>query len=210
MGFTAENLSLMRGLLFPQWRVFEFVVGVTVQVTTDASGNWGSAANGLTVSVANFSTAVEWASLAALFDDVFALTMTHRYMPYNRYAPQNVGLSGPGRYSVGVAMSAMHHGSAVYTSHHAMQSNPSVRNHLSGDPFQFTWKNIEKMDPKGPTFSVSGTSSVTQTWCSTNATSVAGYQGFTQMIGWDTITGNPSSSVGRIATVYKLAFRNRA
>lgn len=205
-----EKLKLLRGLLFPQSRVFDFVVGVTVTGATDSSGNFGGAANGMTHSATAITGASEWASLAALFDEVFVAEMHHRWMPYNRYAPQNVGLSGPARYSVGLAMCNLHHGAAVYTSAANMHSNPSVRDHHTGDPFNFVWHNIEKMDPKGMTPYPAGTSSPTQGWCSTNTTSMGGYQGQAQFIGWDTINGNVSSTVGRFVVSYKAYFRNRA
>lgn len=205
-----EALKVVRGLLFPQSRVFDFVVGVTVTGATDSSGNFGGAANGMTHSCATLSSAAEWSALQSLFDEVFVAEMHHVWMPYNRYAPQNVGLSGPGRYSVGLAMASLHHSAAVYTSAANMHSNPSVKDHHSGDPFKYIWKNIEKMDPKGICPFPAGTSSPTQGWCSTNTTSFGGYTGQAQFIGWDTISGNVSSTVGRFVVSIKAHFRNRA
>jgi len=196
--------------MFPQSRVFTFVIGAAVTGATDSSGNFGGAANGMTISAVTASTASEWASLIALFDEAFVGEMHHHWIPYNRYAPQNVGLSGPARFSVGLAMCALHHGGAVYTSAANMASNPSFKGSNTGDPFKYTWRNIEKMDPKGISPTTSGTSAITQGWCNTNATTFGGYTGQSQFIGWATISGNVSSTVGSFVTRFKVHFRNRA
>jgi len=203
-----KEVLTMGKFLFPPYRIFDFSVGLNLAVSTDASGNISSS-TGFNPQVTGITSAAEWSSLAALFDEIFIDQVEFNWMPHVPWAfdAGSVAVRPP---TMGCTVLSLYSGASPFTSMAASLSCSTAQVHHLGKPFRYTYHNVERMDPRGPCNSYSGTAIPTQGWCSTNSTSMTSLQGAIQMIAATSVTTTfYSLEFGRFATRYHAYFRNR-
>jgi len=207
-GLSSEALATMKPFLFPAGRVFKFNLGWLETITASASGQFGGSSSGGAFNVADFVNAPEWASLAALFDEVYLSKALCHYLPYSNYRANSPASNVS---SAGMVWCDLHHNASVYTSASAMLSNPTSRVSVTNDThFKHVWKNVDRVNKNSIDISKSGTAVPTQGWCSTNATSITAFTGQVQYIGTALIADWASKTMADVLVQYALWFRNRA
>ncbi len=127
---------------------------------------WGTNGSGvvnLQVPVSNISTAAEWTSIDALFDEFFVHSMKLRFFPANRNVSSGFATSTTAApqlltsttafpsyaTNTGLVLCSLFNGSGYYSGAAGMSNNPSKAFHHSSEPFTYTWRNNVKFDPRG-------------------------------------------------------------
>jgi hypothetical protein len=163
-----------------------------------------------TFSIATVATVSEFAQFAVIFDEFFIHKVTFTYRPYNRYASRSLaGADIQGVSSVGLGVVSLHHGAGGYSTPTVLVNNASYKRCHTGDPWTYTWVNIES--PKS-TVNVSAGAATppVQGWCNTGATSAQVYTGTVQMFGDASINSAVSVPLGAYSFVADISFRARA
>jgi hypothetical protein len=202
-----ELLNGFKTFLFPANRVFKFNLGWFETISVNSSSQFGGSSSGGSFTIVDFISATEWASLQALFDEVYVEMVQAHYLPRQQYRATTPGSTS----SCGMVWVSLHHNAGTYTDARAMCANPTARISTTNHPnFVYTWKNIERVTGTSPSMQKAGTAVPTQGWCSTNTTSMAAYSGAVQYIAMTTMTDWTSQNIADVITLNRLWFRNRA
>jgi len=181
-------------------------------VLTISSGA-GSGYINSSAAINNVTALAEFTSLATLFDEFFVLRMKIQYMPFSRYqAPLTFGL-GSEQSNIPIGMASLHHGQTAYTAGGlgTMANNSTFMVATTGDPWEYTWKNVEKPDEGTLVTSSTSTATPSQGWCLTAATPAAAYTGFVQFLSTNTGQALPASTpVGQLFCYFYCLFRTRS
>jgi hypothetical protein len=186
--------------------------------TNSSTGKYGLYfSGGQTWNINNVGNAAEFASLDAVFDEFFVHYMNVHFRPINAVAGALLNTTATNLQTFPVTIFGLQHNAGNYadtSSAHAAAMSALQHEWVStGEPFSFTWKNVEKFGWKEPLGDQS-TSTSTQTWCQNVLSSkyggfIAAYSPF--------ITGTVSSTVlgtsvplGVCVMKYKVSMRARA
>jgi hypothetical protein len=220
------SLSLLRGMLFKADKPYRTKIGFHTNFTTNGSGVLN-----FTVAPSSIgSSAVEWSSLIALFDEVFIHSVSLRFKPFNTstggYSSAMAPTQGtwttptgsPWTFtgtqgyvnSVGLIAASIFGGSGSYSSASQMVANPNHKLIDSWKDWKYVWRNNVRFDPRGLQLTPAATIGW-QGW--TTAASVADYGGLMQIraIG-DQVIGDGAHTwfLGNCEIVWDVSFRVRA
>jgi hypothetical protein len=213
-----KSLSILKGVLFKRDMPYRTLLPLQGSFTTSGVG-----AVNLVQSVSNVTTTSEWASIDALFDEVFVHSMKFRFFPINDLGG-GVGASLSSSTTGGIAtvpdttisnapisMVSLFQGSN-YSSASAMNANSTLAVHSSAHPFTYYWRNNTKFEPHG--LSINATTGTNIGWLGWS--SIAGISFNSGQIQFrmlnDSQVGNGSAAVimGYYLTQYDVSFRSRS
>jgi hypothetical protein len=151
----------------------------------------------------------EFQSFAVVYGEFFIQKMRCNWYPQSRYgAPVGfVNTTLTTASNLPLIVCDLQHGSAASTAAAAARFITS-KQHSTGDPFVFTWKNTS--DPKSKTVTAPGvTSTPSQEWAMTDATSSSFYTGAVAFIS-QSVTAMPATQIlGQFLVEWDILFRNR-
>jgi len=166
----------------------------------------------------NVSSAVEWSSFAALFDEFFVKAVAIRFQPIQDTAGALINSTATNLQNLPLTLGEYQHDAAKVTDNStawitlAGTSKSKFMN--TNKPWSYTWKNCEKFSYTLP-MGDQTTSSCTQTWCLTSAPSK--YGGFIQVGTQYVSSATPnqtaigqSVALGSLLVEYRVAFRARS
>jgi len=213
-----KSLSMLKGVLFKRDQPYRTLLPLQGSFTTSGVG-----AVNLVQSVSNVTTTSEWASIDALFDEVFVHSMKFRFFPINDLGG-GVGASLSASTTGGIAtvadttivnapivMVSLFQGSN-YSTASAMNANSTLAIHSSAKPFTYYWRNNTKFDPRG--LSINATTGTNIGWLGWS--SIAGVAFNSGQIQFrmlnDSQVGNGSAAVimGYYLTQFDVSFRSRS
>lgn len=192
----------------------DLVVGGAFSTNTAGSfrPTW---AGGTTWAVSNVTSATEWASFGAVFDEIFVKEMVIQYQPNNCVGGGIVAASSATNLnSCALSLFALQHSAADYADSSTAfatcleaQGNKFVN---TGKPWTFKWKNIEKFDWKAPI----GTAAAAQTWAQISGFGYGGFVGgrmpFATNASPTSILWPASTNLGVFVCRFKVAYRARS
>jgi hypothetical protein len=122
-----------------------------------------------TYGIAQVQNCAEWASIAALFEDVFVEKVVMRYVPQNKYSAISGSAGTLVNLNTGMAViGAKQHATAGITdSASAFIQECEVQQHKIvdlGEDWSFAWRNVEKFSWDGPVTDLT-TATTVQSWC---------------------------------------------
>lgn len=181
----------------------EFPIVISGTFNVQASGGFINS----TLNVDQVSAISRFTSMATLFDEFFVRSMKVSYVAMSRYSVLPGGTTGTQNTSLPLCVVSLHHGSSPYSTLSDAANNGYCRFCSTGDPWLYTWTNVE--DPSAGVAPVSTTSSPppTQGWCLVQNASV--YTGYVQIISpQSVVTGLPGSVyVGTLKVDWDILFR---
>jgi len=207
-------LRMLKGILFKRDQPYRTLLPLTGAFATNGSGVLNVTAN-----VGTITSVAEWASIDALFDEVFVHSMTFRYFPRNNLG----GAIGTGTATTtgniasissgnvingGIAMVSLFNGGPTYTAANALVANATVKFSNSGKAFTYVWRNNVKFGMHDLSLSA------TNGWSGwTNISGAANLGGQIQfrMVN-DNAVGTTSAAVtlGDFVNQYDCSFRARS
>jgi hypothetical protein len=189
-----------------------------VVYTNSSTGKYGLYfSGGQTWGVNNVGNAAEFASLDAVFDEFFVHSMKVSFRPVNAVAGALINTTATNLQTFPLTIYGLQHSAGNYgdssSAHAAAMSALQHKWVTSGEPFKFTWKNVEKFGWKEP-LGDQTTASSTQTWCMNLASSkyggfIAAYSPFVTGTVSSTVLGT-SVPLGVAIFQYHVAMRARA
>lgn len=195
----AGTLSAMRSSMRKEMKM---VLGSSYQLQTNSTGFISTQ-----VSVNQVAVLPEFASFASLFDEFFVSKMVLVYQPYSQYQKTQTGTI---YIDFALALSQLHHGASLASSHANSVPNASFAAANTSTPFKYTWNNVEKRKT-GQLQSADPSAAVpSQGWCLTSAAPSALYTGSVQIISPSSVTGPVTFVLGTVAVRWEVIFRSRA
>jgi len=207
-------LGALKGLLFKRDQPYRTTLPLQGGFFTTAGGTVN-----ITQSCSSIASVSEWASIDALFDEIFIHEMRFRFFPVNNLGG-GVGVSNSAGITGGITaiasttivnapllMVALFNGGATYSTASAMAANATLAVHSSSMPFQFKWLNNVMFDRRGTNANLAGW----QGW--TPIADVSNYGGQIQFRAMqDSIIGTGSALVtmGSYLCQYDVSFRARS
>ncbi len=176
----------------------------------------------LNYTVSTITSATEWTTLDALFDEIFIHSMLVKYEPYNLtggFGPMGAGSGnamattitvGAGSTTVwtcGLIMCCLFNGGSTYGTASGMLANPNHRHAHVSRPWSYRWRNNVKFDPRGPNVSAS----LYQGW--TSIGSISNYGGSINIRATNDVKIGDQAhalSCGDVAFVWDISLRSRA
>jgi len=187
--------------------VYRQVLATSVQLFSNAAGQVNAA-----IAVNSVTLVNEWASWTALFDEFFVLKMVCKWQPVSRYSPipGTITTSGSQRnYNIPLFCTSIQHGAPFATTEAGTAENPTTRLNSTGDPWKFSWTNVENWRTVGaPQVSETGTIP-TQGWALTAASATSAYTGAVQFLAIPATGLTPTNQVGSFFIQYHVLFRCR-
>jgi len=181
---------------------------ITLGTALDMSSNGIGIVNSA-IFVSGLASVPEFTSLSAIFDQFFVHGLRVEWRPVARYQGPVSWTPSPtvaiNNRPIGVA--SLQHSQAAYTSLTNMTNNFKFEYHSTGDPFTYTWMNIEDASQR-TVVSVTGQTLPFQSWGPT--ANVANVTGGIQFLSQSAPPALPTSQVlGTFAVHYDISFRVR-
>jgi len=196
---TKESLILtnvMRGLF--RDKIYGFRLSTALNMSSSSSGIVNSVIN---VDVVRSSP--DFSAISSIFQEFFVKKVEAKWIPNSRYQYPLSGTSTLSIANLPIGCAQLQHYAAAYTSLGALANNYDAKYHSTGDPFTYSWVNVEK--------SSEGTlpvTSVTQSWCDTGGSQT--YGGSVQFLSQSAPPALPFSQVlGTFMVHWDLLFRVR-
>jgi hypothetical protein len=170
----------------------------------------GAGAVNLVTSMNTIEALSEWSAFSTLFDEFFLTSCEIHYVPTSRYQ-FNIGTApGTNLTNIPLTVTSLHHGVGAYSTQATAMENSSTMVCSSGDPWKYTWENVESS--KSTVLPSPSTSSplATQGWCLTAAAAAALYTGQVLYLGGQTLGPASASTFGQVLFRYRVLFRVRA
>jgi hypothetical protein len=213
----AMALQLLRGTMFKSDRPYKTRLGYHNNLSTNGSGVLNSVVN-----VSSITSVIEWATLVALFDEVFVHSMTMRYYPFNMdgttpfasaavasQAVETTLSGGIGVANCGLIMACFMSAAGTLTTASALIANPNHKLAHSSKPWKYVWRNVTRFDRHGPSFSSASNTG----WMGWTFVSDANFLGgFIQVrtINDQAIgTGGVVNTLGTLQIEFDISFRSR-
>jgi hypothetical protein len=179
-----------------QW---EFKLSSAVTMSSSGTGIVNSTLGANTV-----TSVTEFTSFGAIFDEYFVRGFTAHWMPVARYQGPLTWVPGTNLNSMPIGCATLQHSASAYTALGQMGSNSRFAYHSTGDPFTYSWRNVES--PTSVNLDI--TSGNTQSWALTNGS--VNYTGFVQFLSNSAPPALPVSTVlGTFVVVFDVLFRCR-
>lgn len=210
-------LRLLKGILFKPDHPYRTKIGFYGNLSTSAAG----VLNG-TTNCSSITSAAEWSSIDALFDEFFIHSMTYIFQPFNHGGGGYTGSVGTAGGTItqatgtaacnacGVVVAALFNGAGTYGTAGAMLCNATHVRRMSNEAWDYVWRNNVKFDPRGPALS-SATTEAWQGW--TLITGATNYGGTIQVrTANDQALGDLTHAylLGTVGVLYDVSFRARA
>lgn len=204
--------------VFPKDRPFRTTLGLMGDVVTSASGIIN-----LQLPVSNISSASEWSAVNSLFDEFYIHAMRISYEPYNLngtvgsgavFQPVSTVNTTAGIANVqsaGLIVVGLQGPPAYYTAAAGMSNAPHHLDAHTGRSWKFAWRNTNRFDPHGDTFSAATSTNGWQGW--SYIADSAQYGGTVQAraINDQALNGaNSAVHVGGYIVRWDVSFRSRA
>lgn len=179
-------------------RVYPFRLSTALNMSSSAAGIVNSTIN---ASVVQSST--DFSAISSIFEEFFILRYDAHWMPVSRYQYPLGGTSTLSVANLPIGCAQLHHSAVPYSSASALLNNFGSGWHSTGDPFTYSWVNVES--PAAKTEQISVTS---QGWVSTTNGTL--YAGALQFMSQSSPPALPFSQVlGTFATHFYCLFRVR-
>jgi len=185
--------SMFRGKTYP------FRMSTLLNMSASAGGIVNS-----TIGATAVQSVSDFISMAVIFEEFFVVSVDTQWMPNSRYNGPRAFAQATEVANLPIVLTAQQHQEVAYASATLAVNHYSVGYHSTGDPFNYSWKNVES-----PSSTVDTITATTQGWCST--TSGQTYTGQIQIISQSAPPGLTASAVlGTFKTDYHILFRVRA
>jgi hypothetical protein len=182
-------------------KIYPFRLSTALNMSSSGAGAINSVIN---IDAVRSST--DFSALSGIFEEFFVVRCHVDYQPVSRYQYPLGGTSTLSVSTLPMAVASLQHAAVAYTSASAMLNNYAAAWHSTGDPFSYTWTNVES--PKTTIKETSSTS--TQGWCDMGTGGGQSYTGQIQFITQSTPPSLPFSQVvGTFATYWYLLCRIR-
>lgn len=179
-------------------KVYAFRLATSLNMSSSAAGIINSTINS---SVVQSST--DWSALSTIFEEFFILKYEAKWMPVSRYQYPLGGTSTLSVANLPIGCASLHHSAIPYTSQSALLNNFYAGYHSSGDPFTYSWVNVER-----PNSGIEQISATSQGWVSTTNGTL--YSGAMQFMSQSSPPALPFSQVlGTFGVQFYVLFRNR-
>jgi len=193
MPMASAYRSMFRGKVYP------FRMSTLLNMSALAGGIVNS-----TIGATAVQSVSDFISMAVIFEEFFVLSVDCHWMPNSRYNGPRAFAQATEVANLPIVLTAQQHQEVAYASATLAVNHYSVAYHSTGDPFIYSWKNVES-----PSSTVDTITATTQGWCST--TSGQTYTGQVQIISQSAPPGLTASAVlGSFKTDYHILFRVRA
>jgi hypothetical protein len=184
--------------------VYRISLGTALQMSSSGTGIVNSA-----IFASGLASNAEFASLTSIFDQFFLHGFKLDWMPVARYQGPVAWTPTPvvAVNSVPLGIGNLQHSQTAYTNLGNMTNNFGFKYVSTGDPFSYTWNNVEESSQK-TVVAVTGQTLPFQGWGPT--VNVANVTGGVQFLSNSAPPGLPTSQVlGTFAVHYDISFRLR-
>jgi hypothetical protein len=212
-----HTLSLLKGIIFKRDQPYRTRLPLQGTLTTTAGGLLN-----LVLSNASISSASEWSSIDALFDEFFTHSFTIHFLPQNNLgggvgssntAGETGGITTTANTqvnNVGMLVCSLFNGAANYGSASAMAANATVAIKHTSVRWKYTWRNNVRFDPRGMNIGSAAVAGFSGWQLVANVSSVGGAIAFRAIN--DTLIGKLTDVVnlGNYLAFWDISFRARS
>lgn len=214
--FTS-TLALLKGIIFKRDQPYRTRLPLQGTLQTSAAGLLN-----LVLSNASISSASEWSSIDALFDEFFVHSFTIHFLPQNilgggvgssNTAGEVGGITTTANTqvnNVGMLVCCLFNGAANYGSASAMAANSTVAIKHSSSRWKYAWRNNVRYDPRGVNIGSAAVAGYSGWQLISNVTSVGGAIAFRAIN--DTLIGKLTDvvNIGNYIAFWDITFRARS
>ena len=179
-------------------RIYNFRLSTALNMSSSGTGIVNS-----TISMDVVRSSTDFSAISAIFQEFFVTRADAHWYPDSRYQYPTTGTSTLSIANRPIGCAQLQHFAAAYSSLSALSNNYDAKFHSTGDPFVYSWVNVEKSS-QGQL----PVTSVTQAWCDTVGSQT--YGGSLQFLSQAAPPALPISQVlGTFMVHFDLLFRVR-
>lgn len=200
-GYTPTTNSLSLSTVFKNMfrgKVYPFRLSTALNMSSSAAGIVNS-----TINMQVVQSSTDFSAFSAIFQEFFITRCDVKWVPNSRYQYPIGGTSSLTNANLPIGCAQLHHTATVYSSLSSLLNNFGAALNSTGDPFHYSWVNVETPESKVETITTT-----TQGWCDTTSGQV--YTGAMQFLSQSPPPALPASQVlGTFQTNFHCLFRVR-